>query len=95
LATREEIWQQYGIRAQRPLSEKTMRRIAQGVVKFVLENPKPFIITTNTTMRQRILERPLSTVTTVNSHMLIKPRLRPLSLNTMARRQMEKCGDKR
>lgn len=43
-ATREEIWRQYGIRAQRPLSEKTMRRIAQGVVKFIIENQNPFVV---------------------------------------------------
>lgn len=43
-ATKEEIWQQYGIRAVRPLAEKTMRRIAKGLKKFVLDNPEPFLI---------------------------------------------------
>lgn len=40
----EEIFEKYGIRAVRPLAEKTLRRIAHGVVKFVLENPSPFLI---------------------------------------------------
>lgn len=40
----EEIMEQYGIRAVRPLSENTMRRIARGVRKFVLDNPSPFIV---------------------------------------------------
>ena len=37
-ATSEEIQSAYGIHAVRPLSEKTMRRIARGVMKFVVEN---------------------------------------------------------
>lgn len=42
--TSEEIKQKYGIRAVRPLAEKTMRRIARGLKKFVLDNPEPFIV---------------------------------------------------
>lgn len=45
--TSEEIKQKYGIRAVRPLAEKTMRRIARGLKKFVLDNPEPFIIQCN------------------------------------------------
>lgn len=45
--TKQEIWEKYGIRAQRPLAEKTMKRIARGLQKFVLENPEPFIVTVN------------------------------------------------
>lgn len=40
----EEIMERYGIRAVRPLSEKTLRRIARGVMKFVIENPHPFVV---------------------------------------------------
>lgn len=43
-ATSEEIMEQYGLRAVRPLSEKTMKRIARGLMKFVINNPKPFIV---------------------------------------------------
>ena len=32
---------------ERPLAEKTLRRIAQGIVGFVLNNPKPFIMELN------------------------------------------------
>ena len=46
-ATKEEIWEQYGIRAVRPLSEKTMKRIARGIMKFVVNNPEPFIVQVN------------------------------------------------
>lgn len=42
--TSEEIKAKYGLRAIRPLAEKTMKRIALGIQKFVIENPDPFII---------------------------------------------------
>lgn len=42
--TSEEIKRKYGIRAVRPLAENTMRRIARGLKKFVLDNPDPFIV---------------------------------------------------
>jgi DNA (cytosine-5)-methyltransferase 1 len=29
---------------KKPLADKTLRRIAHGIVKFVIENPKPFIV---------------------------------------------------
>lgn len=40
----EEIMEKYGIRAVRPLSEKTMRRIFRGMKKYVIDNPKPYIV---------------------------------------------------
>lgn len=42
--TSEEIKKKYGIRAVRPLADKTMRRIARGLKKFVIDNPDPFIV---------------------------------------------------
>lgn len=45
--TSEEIKEKYGIRAVRPLAQKTMDRIARGLKKFVLDNPDPFIIQCN------------------------------------------------
>lgn len=42
--TAEEIKEKYGLRAQRPLAEKTLQRIARGLQKFVLDNPEPFIV---------------------------------------------------
>lgn len=42
--TSEEIYRKYGIRAVRPLSENTMKRIANGIRKFVIDNPNPFIV---------------------------------------------------
>ncbi len=45
--TAEEIKEKYGIRAVRPLAEKTMQRIARGLQKFVIDNPEPFVIQVN------------------------------------------------
>lgn len=44
--TSEEIMEKYGIRAKRPLADATLKRIARGVVRYVLESPKPFIVGT-------------------------------------------------
>lgn len=41
--TAEEIKKKYGTRVVRPLADNTMRRIARGVDKYVINNPEPFI----------------------------------------------------
>lgn len=43
--TSEEIKEKYGLRAVRPLAEKTLNRIARGIQKFVIDNSEPFIVT--------------------------------------------------
>ncbi len=43
-ASSEEIWEKYGIRAVRPLAEATMRRIARGIRKFIMDNPHPYVV---------------------------------------------------
>lgn len=74
-ATSDEIRDQYGIRAVRPLSEKTMARIARGVMKFVIENPQPFLIQyhseQNEDMRGQRIDRPLMTVDASNRYGLV------------------------
>lgn len=45
--TAEEIKGKYGIKAVRPLAENTLKRIAKGIEKFVINNPSPFIIRVN------------------------------------------------
>lgn len=44
--TTEEIKKKYGIRAVRPLAEKTMERIAKGLKKFVIDN-EPYVVQGN------------------------------------------------
>ena len=77
----EEIYKKYGVRALRPLADATLRRIARGIKKFVIDNPKPFIIpwiVTNTTgsIGQSIID-PVNTITTGGGggQMLIAPTL--------------------
>ncbi len=82
-ATSEEIWQQYGIRAIRPLADATMKRIARGVQKFILENPRPFVVEDATPfliqyhseqtedVRGQSVENPLMTVDASNRYGLV------------------------
>ncbi|MEO3997198.1 DNA cytosine methyltransferase [Mesorhizobium sp. CAU 1732] len=43
--TSDEIMKAFGLRAIRPLAEATMRRIARGVLRYVIEAKRPFIVT--------------------------------------------------
>lgn len=63
--TSEEIKEKYGIRAVRPLAQKTMDRIARGLKKFVLDNPEPFIIQCNHggERRPNDIREPMPTIT--------------------------------
>lgn len=75
--TKEEIWKKYGIRAQRPLAEKTMKRIARGLQKFVLENPEPFIVTVNHGGERapRDITDPMPTITGKHGFGIVAPTL--------------------
>ena len=65
---------------KKPLAENTMRRIARGLKKFVLENPEPFIVRYKFDNSPESAERPLSTITTVNSHYMCTPLVAPYML---------------
>lgn len=75
-ASSEEIYAQYGIRAVRPLSDKTMRRIARGVMKFVVNNPHPFIVQVNhggDGFRGQEISDPLDTITAKHGTGVVTP----------------------
>lgn len=57
----------------KPLAENTLRRIARGIKKFVIDNPEPFIINYKFENPPQSAEEPLSTVTSVNNHYLVTP----------------------
>lgn len=59
----------------KPLAENTMRRIARGIRKFVIENPEPFIVNYKFSNEPKGADEPLSTVTAVNNHYLVVPTL--------------------
>lgn len=83
-ASSEEIMEQYGIRAVRPLSEKTMRRIARGLMKFVINNPNPFVVGEHSApcliqyhseqskdVRGQTVDKPIMTVDSSNRYGLV------------------------
>lgn len=76
--TAEEIWEKFGVRAVRPLADATMRRIARGVVRYVLEAKSPFIVRTDMASAAKrngvnSLDEPIRTQTTAGSHALVAP----------------------
>lgn len=64
---------------KRPLAEPTLRRIAHGVKRYVLETAKPFIARIGQTggngSYSNAIETPLTTVTTKAEHLLVAPTL--------------------
>jgi DNA (cytosine-5)-methyltransferase 1 len=60
----------------RPLAEKTMRRIALGLKRYVLDNPRPFIVRCEhggAHFRGQPVEQPLATVTGSHGYGLVAP----------------------
>ena len=58
----------FGIRAVRPLADATMRRIAKGVVRYVLDAKRPFVVpvTHAGDLRCHDIAEPLRTITTAH-----------------------------
>jgi DNA (cytosine-5)-methyltransferase 1 len=75
----EEIKAKYGLKVRRPLVEASLRRIARGLKRFVLDNPRPFIVhyfgdRQGSGFRGAGTDEPLSTVTAGgNRHGLVVP----------------------
>lgn len=64
----------------RPLVENTLRRIARGIQKFVIDSPSPFLVRIGQQgfggdRLSYPLDRPLTTVVTKQEHCLIAPNL--------------------
>lgn len=65
----------------KPLAENTLRRIARGIRKFVVENPEPFIVPIGygerdgQAPRVNSIDRPLGTVVASGKHYLVAPTL--------------------
>ncbi len=62
---------------KRPLAEATMRRIAKGIMRYVINNPEPFIVTyygsKGDDFRGQSMKDPLATQTTENRHAVVVP----------------------
>lgn len=60
----------------KPLAENTLRRIARGIQKFVIDNPEPFIVTVNhggDGFRGQNINDPLQTVTAKHGYGIVTP----------------------
>ncbi|HCI5437994.1 TPA: DNA cytosine methyltransferase [Enterobacter roggenkampii] len=68
---------------KKPLAENTLKRIARGIQRFVLDNPAPFIVKCNHTttkgkydcFRGQALEEPLQTITKTHGYAIAVPHL--------------------
>lgn len=61
---------------KKPLAENTMRRIARGIQKFVIDNPEPFIVSVNHSgegFRGQSTDEPLGTITAKNGYGVVTP----------------------
>lgn len=60
---------------KKPLVKNTLSRVARGLDKFVIKNPKPYILEMNFDNPFQDVDRPMSTQTSANHHYLITPEL--------------------
>ena len=85
--TKEEIKEQYGLKAVRPLADNTMRRIARGVDKFTIRSGEPFIVPTGygerkgQAPRTHDINEPTPTVVGTTKHNICEPLLAPITIS--------------
>ncbi|MFV8867568.1 DNA cytosine methyltransferase [Serratia fonticola] len=68
---------------KRPLAENTLRRIARGIQRFVIDSPAPFIVKCNHTSTKTVyncfrgqpLDEPLQTITKSPGYALVSPHI--------------------
>lgn len=60
---------------ERPLAENTLRRIARGLQRYVIDSPEPFIVSNMTNNVPRSVSEPLTTLLTGNHKYLVSPTL--------------------
>ncbi len=71
---------------KRPLAENTLRRIARGIQKFVINNPEPFIVQVNHNgdgFRGQDVKEPLQTVTAKNGYGVVTPYITKFQQNSI------------
>ena len=74
------IKEKFGLTAQRPLRPNTMRRVARGLDKFVLQAAEPFLVQVNHAgerFRGQDMEEPMPTVTGKHGYGVVQPGLCP------------------
>lgn len=68
---------------KKPLASNTLRRIARGLDKFVIKNPRPYIMSNNTNNTPHDTDEPLATVTTGNRNYLCTPTVTKFQQNSL------------
>ena len=79
-ASREEIKEQYGITAIRPLAGNTLRRVARGIDKFVIRAAEPFVMAIGQTGggdRCRGISEPTHTQVSKAEECVVSPLISP------------------
>lgn len=75
--TSAEIKARWGIRANRPLADATMARIAKGTMRYVVNAVRPFLVSVNhgdsRGRREYPLDEPLNTMTASRGEALVQP----------------------
>lgn len=75
---------------KKPLAENTLKRIARGIQRFVIDNPTPFIVKCNHTstrtsydcFRGQALSEPLQTITKTHGYAIARPVMAPMFAGT-------------
>jgi DNA (cytosine-5)-methyltransferase 1 len=68
---------------KKPLAENTLKRIARGIQRFVIDNPTPFIVKCNHTSTKTVyncfrgqpLDEPLQTITKTHGYAVVTPHI--------------------
>jgi len=64
---------------KRPLADATLRRIAKGIMRYVIDAADPFIVTNTTGHPGAPANEPLRTVTTGGHHAIVAPSIVPVT----------------
>lgn len=82
-ATKQELKEQYGVTAVRPLAPNTMRRVIRGVDKFTIRSGHPFLVECNRggDGRARAEVEPVNTITRKYTGGVCDPLLAPYTFS--------------
>lgn len=82
-ATKQELKEQYGVTAVRPLAPNTMRRVIRGVDKFTIRSGHPFLVECNHggDGRARAEVKPVNTITRKYTGGVCDPLLAPYTFS--------------
>lgn len=81
---------------KKPLAEKTMKRTAAGLEKFVFKNPEPFIVVVNhggKGFRGQSVHEPLSTITAKHGYGVVTPYIMQIGQTGFAKERNRDAGD--